>query len=394
MILNQLEKKYNTSNIMIIFVLYAPRDVALAKILLETSPVDIKVLVPNFKTKDQYNWKKRKTFTNHFTFFEKIKLKKELGPLNLKIVWSKGSFIKQIKEADLVIDRGQTFFIFKPIARNNVALSLNRCYFNRLLDVIPHYKESQLKIYMHSDMWLDSDKNGSFMMEGHSYNTIKDNIANFSGIDILGYNYDLLKKEDKLKLKNEFNLPEDKKIVLVSFRKCVNPNWSVFQSNDEFIASVKENLIKLKNKGYYVISRRRMGKHDLAAYKTLNSPDISRFDEVSYLIDLEFNDGGGYPDLLYRLLYVSDLLYLPDISGIASVEAALTRCPVYMPYKEEWKNNQCVNINPATKDMVYRNLIFNDLSESSINYYNVNITKFLADWYNTDIEGFWKSVLK
>ena len=61
MILNQLEKKYNTSNIMIIFVLYAPRDVALAKILLETSPVDIKVLVPNFKTKDQYNWKKRKT---------------------------------------------------------------------------------------------------------------------------------------------------------------------------------------------------------------------------------------------------------------------------------------------------------------------------------------------
>jgi len=204
----------------------------------------------------------------------------------------------------------------------------------------------------------------------------------------------MLKKIENVKLKSEFGFPKNKKIVLLSFRKCVDPNWSLYSSNDEFIVSVRKNLIELKNKGYYIVSRRRVGQHDLAAYKTLNSPDIKRYDEVSDLIDQEINGVGGYPDLLYRLLYVSDLLYSADVSGISYVEAALTRCPVYMPYDQEWVDEKCINVNPAIRDMINRNLIFNRITLDNIKYYNNNIKEFVGEWYKTDVNKFKNYVLK
>jgi hypothetical protein len=384
---------------MVIFVLYTPRDVALAKIILLTCPHQVKIIVPNFyfiyPYPDEYKWKKTKKLRNNFTISEKIELFKEFPNGKINFVFSVKKFKKILLDSILVIDRGLTFFTLKPIAKNNLALSLNRCYLNRLLDVLPYYKEKELKISMHSDLWFNNEDLGEFCMGQHSYDSIKQNSDSFIGIDILGYNYDLLKKIDIVSLKKELGLPLDKKIVLLSCRMCGIPNWSVFRSDGErYILSIKKELTKLKKEGYFIVSRRRLGKHDIAYYKKHNWPDFYRFSELSDLIDIELNGVGGTPGMLYRLLYVSDLMYMPDISGIAYVEAALMRCPVYMPYNQEWVNRSANIISPAIDDMVKNKLIFNILSDSAIIHYKRNIDKFLARWYNTDIDKFWSTVLK
>jgi len=380
---------------MVIFVLYTARDVGLAKLILNTCPIPVLVIIPNLIYSDEYNWQKTKKLRSNFNIFETIKLFKDFPRGKLKIIFSIRKLKKILYSSTLVIDRGLTFFTLKPIAKNNLALSLNRAYLNRLLDVLPYYETKQLKICMHSDIWFKDEILGNFQMDQHSYKSIKDNIKSFFGADILGHYYYLLEQDCNNTIKKGLGLPTNKKIVMVSTRMCGNPEWSVFSSDpDKFISSVKKNLVKLKNEGYFIVSRRRLGKHDKAFYKANHSPDIFRFNEISNLIDLELNGNGGFPDLLYRLLYVSDVMYMPDISGIAFVEAALMRCPVYMPHTSKWFKEAKNKINPGLLDMFNNKLIFKDLTEKSFKDFKLNINNFLSKWYRTDINRFWKKALK
>jgi len=93
-------------------------------------------------------------------------------------------------------------------------------------------------------------------------------------------------------------------------------------------------------------------------------------------------------------LYISELLYLSDQSGIASVEAALMKCPVYCPFPGSKKNiiNNTDYISPPIKDMINKNLIFNKISTENIKGYKDTIDIFLDNWFETNKERFWKEL--
>jgi len=378
---------------MIVFFLNQPRDVPLAMLLLKTCPKLIKIIFSKFNRKDEYNWTKSKYIEKNFTWSQSNMVKRYLPKESIVYCSSYRKFKNILSDTDIFIDRGRALIVSKPIAKKNIALSMNRCYFNRLLDVLPYYKNNNLKIFLHSDAWLSEKLAGDFMMGENNYSIITSNQTCFETVDILGCYYDILKNLGKKKIKAELKLPQDQKIVFLSFRKA-EKTFSIYDTNDQFISTVKKNLESLKDQGYYIVSRRRLGKHDIRAYKVLGSPDIERFNEVSPLIDREFNGIGGFPDLLWKVMYVSDVHYMADISGIGYVEAALCRCPAYMPFNESWFKVKLNNINPALKDMVNRGLIFNELTENNIHHYKDNIEDFLKIWYNTNPERFWDKILE
>jgi hypothetical protein len=70
------------------------------------------------------------------------------------------------------------------------------------------------------------------------------------------------------------------------------------------------------------------------------------------------------------------------------VEAALARCPVYMPRSPKDAREP----NPVITDMLRRGLIGADDSDAFIAAYKTGIEDFLRQWYQGTIESFWKAV--
>ena len=368
----------------VICLLNQPRDISLVKLIKEISPVPITIIVTNFSDKDEYQWSKSKNLQQCISDSETQSLVNEIDGV---MVCKKAPVLKDyMANCEVCISRGREFFVFKEIAKRNVALSLNRCYFNRLIDVLPHYKN--MKVIMNSDKWLDKCC-GNFMMGNNSYVELEKNRNCFKGVDVLGYNYEWLKKETKSQIRHRLQIPIDSKIAFISFRMA-QKEFSIHRDANTFMSTTKREIERLKENGYYIISRRRMGQHDMDYYKVTNAPDISRYGEISHLVDMEMNGSDGFPGTIWEGLYASDLLLLADISGICHYEAALCRCPVYMPFDTIHNINE---LNPATRDMFKRGLIFNELTEENLEHYQIKIEEFVKDWYNTNVDLFWKEVL-
>ena len=369
----------------VIYLLNQSRDVSLAKLIVETSPVDVTVIINNASTMDEYRWEKRKGLHPCISDKEVQVIKSEI---NGAIVCNDVTQLKShLKNCEVCLSRGREFFVVKELAKKSVALSLNRCYFNRLLDVLPFYRN--LTIMMNSEKWLDKSC-GSFSMGDSNYEVIHEYKNRFRCLDIMGYYYDYLKKQGKNEIKRKMGVPVDQKIAFVSFRMA-QKDFSIYDSPNEFVDVVKKELERLKGQGYYLMSRRRLGKHDMAYYAVHKSPDIYGFDKVKHLMDLEINGSDGFPGIIWEGLFVSDIMFLADVSGICHNEAALCRCPVYMPYKNITNIGK---LNPSTQDMINKRLIFDKLNDKNISYYNENIESFILEWYNTDVNGFWQEVLK
>jgi hypothetical protein len=368
------------------FLLNAPNDISLGMVLSKTCPVPLRIVVTNFRADNEYNWPKAKKLTPRVTDAD-IKFIQSHFADKVTICNSANNMKSLVNDADVCLSRGREFFIFKPICKKNVALSLNRCYFNRLLDVLPHYDD--LKIYLSSERWIDKSLCGEFMMGGNDYDRVETYRNKFRFADIMHHNYDHLCKQGKEAIKKRLGVPLESKVAFLSFRMA-QKSFSIYESADQFIETARQEVSKLKDQGYYIISRRRLGKHDMAYYRANRSPDVYGFGAVKDMIDIEMNGSEGFPGQIWESLYVSDFMLLMDISGICQNEAALCRTPIYMPYENI---NNVDELNPAIRDMINRGLILNDRDEINLVEYKKVMDEFVSDWYNTDIERFWKEAL-
>jgi len=382
---------------MILFSVDQSRDIPLAQVLYHTCPEELHIMIRDFVKNDEYKWSKPKQLERclqkeDIQFIKKYFPKKQTHHVRTFL-----SYKWLINKVKVFITRGRDLIVLKPRAPKNIILSLNRCYFNRILDILPKITPDpahKIQVFLHANRWLAEEHMNRFQMtEEQSYSQVKELSPFFYGIDVLGQNYNLLKNKSKEEIKSELGIPRDAKIAMLSFRKA-QPEFSIFESNENFISVVKETLEELKKQNYYIISRRRLGKHDIEYYKKHKTPDILLFDQVEKFIDKEVNGSGDYPDIIWKSLYISDFLFLPDISGICSCEAALTRCPVYMPFSsKEEVLEKFSTLSPPILDMIQRGLVFNTLDKKSFDHFHINIEEFIHDWFNTDISQFWDTVL-
>lgn len=371
-----------------VFFLGSPKDVALAFLLRKTAQVDLKVVVSNVTIKDKYGWKKSKFIEPCFPPEEMASLRNTFG--DDLYVYSRESDLDCVwDDNEVSISRGREFSVLKSKAKKNIALSLTGSYLGRLYDVIPYYN-GNVKIIFFSKAW--SEHHNLLNMGVGDHHDVEKYRNNFDYGDIYGYYHDYLKKNNKDELKNQLGIPLNRKIALLSFRMAA-AHESIHKNQNDFMTSLVQTIKKFKDDGYFIISRRRLGLHDLKYYSSMKTPEVSRFNEVSYLIDKEMNGVGEFPYDLWKSMHVSDVLLLMDNSGICYIEAAISRCPIYMPYSKDGLDRSYKELLPASRDMFDKNLIFNDYTEENIKHYHQNIETFLSKWYDYDVDGFWGKIL-
>tara|TARA_R100001082_G_scaffold109286_1_gene86150 strand:- start:1796 stop:2992 length:1197 start_codon:yes stop_codon:yes gene_type:complete len=388
----------------VVYLLNHPNDVPLAILLYKTCPEDVQldVILTNISTYDEFGWgsKGRSPKFLEPCIQEKdiVDIKALYNPEQIFDCRGVSEFKQRVKKYDVAISRGREFVVLKELAKKSVALSMNRCYFNRLLDAIPYY--NNLKVFLYGPAWLEENLCGRFQMDQHDYSSVEKCMSSFKTIDVLGYYYEHLQKLGKSKIKQELGLPHDKKIAFLSFRMA-EPAYSVHRNVSEFLQKTEKMLLEFKERGYYILSRERLDKPNVAWDKRRGV--YGKIDEYfnSGLIDIKMNGHAGYPSLVWRAMYASDILLLSDVSGICTNEGILCRTPVYMPYdkyfldnKLEIYHNEKDPINPVQRDMIKKGFVFNEFNQKNVDFYKNNIEEFVKQWYNTDIKSFWKEVLE
>lgn len=375
----------------LIYILETPKDLSLALILHKTSPVPLKIVITTFTASDKYGWKKPKHMSPWFSQADIEALRGEVGN-SLVVCNSERELNETWENCDICISRGREFIVLKSPVRRNIALSFSRSYMDRLMDVLPYYGE-RLKIVLFGDRWLDKNVCGNFLSGKHDYSEIEKYRKNFYDADVYGYIYDVLESVGKVEIRKELKLPTDRKIAFLSLRMSVD-DWSIHNSPNSFMKTTKRMIEEFRDRGYFIVSRRRMGQQDLSWYANSGHPEVSRFRDISHLIDMEMNGYGGFPDLIWRAIYASDVFLLSDISGIADFEALLSRRPIYMPFERKEEVMSRLNIVPTIKEMVEEGIIFNEFNDNNLATHQRNICGFIKKWYNYDMDKFWRIVME
>ena len=110
-----------------------------------------------------------------------------------------------------------------------------------------------------------------------------------------------------------------------------------------------------------------------------------------------FNGYDCYPPEVYFLPYCSDIALLADFTGLAIIEAAITRTPCFLPYELGDFTNELMSkdsTNPMFKDFFNRGLVTNKISDEYFINFKLEIENFINDWYEGDIDSFWEKTLK
>ena len=365
------------------FLINHSRDLPLVSLFKKECPVDVDVIVTHFRHGTEYNYGRHKEIRIFFSEQELDEVKNTFD--NSIICRSYQQFKELISNYDVAVSRGREFIIIKPFVKKAIALSLNRTYLDRLIDVLPEWGD-KLKIYLSGKAWYDEKQCNNFLsITDRHYDVIKHQHKNFGVFDLTQKYYELLSNIGKENIRKQFNIPLDKKVAFLSYRKEVVEELSLWRNEREFLDKTKEMICKFKDMGYYIISRRRLDLDSVTYYKQTNSVNLWGFEEVKHLIDMEMDGNEGFPNTLWKVMFCSDIHLLSDNSGIANIEAANTKTPVYMPYG----HNNFSNLNPPLVDMIKNNLVFNEIDSNTINNFNKNIDSFINKWYNYDKE-FWK----
>jgi hypothetical protein len=389
------------------YLLNHPNDIPLGSLVYMTKPenVDVKVLIMNFHHHDEYGWGgnpkvgKGKLLTPCIRDTDIADVKQVYPETDVFICNNYHDFRYHVEESDILCSRGKEFCIFRDFGKKCVALSMDRSYFNRMLDVMPYYEN--LKVFLQGENWLREDLCGNFNMSVagnlQSYENIEKYKDNIKCIDILGHYRDILSRNSKQETRRSLGIPTDRKVGFVSFRKA-EEDFSVYRSNDEFLQKTKNMMIEFRNKGYYILCRERLDKDNVAWDHRRGTSNL--IEQVSDLIDMKIDGHDGFPSLIWRAMYASDILLCADTSGICSKEAFVCKTPIYMPYDEYFVNNKLkLNfqhhnpLNPVLRNMYDNKLIFNSFDEESLLNFNNKIDESYAAWYNTDVDLFWKEML-
>jgi hypothetical protein len=369
----------------IAFLLNQPRDIPLALLLHKTAPKPLQVLVSDFAMHDEFGiGKELRCNMNYDDYLYLDKCLKE----SCTVCGNPDMMRGLLKECEVALSRGREFIIMLSPAPKNVALSFNRAYLGRLMQVMGHYG-NRLNIMLNGPAWLNRDlaKDWEISLERHEELWRLEKQGKIPLGNPQAYYYDYFTGMGRDAVRSKLGIPLDKKVCFLSFHMA-DPRLTIYNSPEDFMSVVKPAMEDFKNRGYYIISRRRLNKDDIEFYQRNKTPDIFNWDEVKHLVDVEMNGTTGFPGEIWEGLFASDVMFLADISGIAYVEAALARCPVYMPRSPKDAREP----NPVITDMLRRGLIGADDSDAFIAAYKTGIEDFLRQWYQGTIESFWKAV--
>jgi len=390
----------------IAYLLNHPNDIALASIFYKTKPEDVqvKIIMTNFFAMDKYSWGSRVGKSKSLdpcirpSDYDDIK---EIYPEgDIIICKSEQEFINETTSGkyDICVSRGRELFVFPEWADKTIALSMNRCYFNRLLDVFPFYKN--LNVFLYSDEWKKESSCGNFCMDPrNSYDQVNENIDKIHGVDIFYHNFEILKEKypNRIDARSDLGLPEDKKIALLSFRMAES-SFSIYRNLSEFLEKTEKMINDFRDRGYYIVSRERTDSANITWDRSRGFH--GQIDKFNNLIDRKINDHGGFPSVPWRLCYTSDVMLLSDTSGLATNEGVGCRTPIFMP-KVDRDFSQIFPkdhpINPVQRGLFESGLIFDDpdeLDELGIKEYRNSIEDFISRWYNTDVNKFWNEILR
>ena len=366
-------------------------NIPLASVLYKTSPLDMKVILIHFNYGDEYNWPKPKSINKYFTDKDIKNCKNFFGD-DFIVVENVNDYKKLVDGSNLCISLGRELFIFKQNSNKNVAMSGMRDYFPRYISLIDYYEN--YNVVLDSPSWLSKEelKTNEFEISDTEYDIVDEHKEIFKFVDPLNEYKNILSGIGVNNIRNEFGINHDSKVALVSLRRA--DDWhTIYQSDDEFYETSLNTLKKFKDEGYFIICRRRVGLDDVNNRRH-NSAENLKYNEFKKYIDLEISDWGGYPDVLFKLCYLADIMLLMDTSNIASKEGAICELPVYMPYDENnyFFQNQVKRWNPATKDMINFNVMTNDLSDDFFNNFSNNINDFNDKWHYGNIDNFWNLI--
>lgn len=372
-------------------------DIAAVIGLFKSCPLSIKkVIIINFIYPDEYSWPKRKSIQTWLSQPDVEDVANAIGYENVVIAKNANQYKEYVRKFDMCVALGRELFIFKPLTKLSVGISGTRDYFNRYIDLIKggYYGKKGLIVTQNGDAWLEEESCGNYRMNcDYDYlNSVKDN---FLSVDPL---VDQKNECDKIgleKIREELGFPADKKVALVSYRRA--DNWhTIFRSDEEFFKTSVETIKMFKDLGYFIACRRRLGVDDIKSRRA-NSSEITRYDEIKPLIDVETNGWSGYPNLLYKACYASDLLVMIDTSGICQREAAISEIPTYMPYDNlnDFMINQ-INNNwePGMRDMINHKVVSNNFNDLFSKSFQGNIRKYNKKWHNGNSKVFWDRVLR
>lgn len=388
------------------YLLNHPNDIPWAILLKNSKPKNcsFEVFIINFASHDKYNWGaktgKGKSINPCIQDRDMNDIISAYGEdTNITVINSEREFHNKITDQnfDVAVSRGKEFFIFREFAKKSIALSMDRSFFVRLLHALPYYKN--LKIYLQNEKWVKKDVCGNFCMAIGStpgdYNIVNQNLDKFEFIDIMGHYKNILDSIGKEAIRSELGIKQNEKIAFLNFRKASAP-ISIHRTNQDFFNKSRDMIEKFKSEGYKILSRERLDKENInwdAARGMSNA--ISHVDD---LIDTKLNGHGGYPPLVFRAVYASDIIISADVSGICTKEGLVCRTPVFLPFDdfflEKIKEKDHLDpVSPIFVDMVNKGIITNTYDERLFSNYNENVEKFVSRWYNTDIDLFWKKAL-
>ena len=384
-----------------------PRQIPFAKILHETCPHKLKIVVTNFSAVSEFTkilqWKKHKSFAPCLSPQDIEELKEDFGD-DLTVCNNSSSYDKALSDCDICLSDGREFIVLLPQAfKIKKYVALSSAYISRLLNVLPIYNG---KLFI----TCESETNYNDIIQSYYSNTPEsekskilnvykkvfpnlENCQSFEDIDLstffiksgfMSENYNFLKKIKKDAIKKELGIPVEKKIALFSCRKAID-SITFFDSDKHFISQNKAALQELKDLGYYIISRKRTGGNDKGSRQQTASEPLLKLG----LIDKEINSFKGFPSMVFKLCYISDVLLLADISALGSIEGLICKTPSFLPSIKYPDNCQSI-----FKHMIEEGACFNKMTHESLSKAQKNINKVKNKWYNFDISLFWKNVLK
>lgn len=373
-----------------VFILNHVRDTQLCLNILEVLNYEIDVVITSFIARSEYPITGHKIFEPCMTEKDIVDFVNVINSLKLKKVSlhlckDTPSFLNLMKNYDRAISRGRAFIIFKPFVKKAIALSMNRTYLDRLIDVLPVWK-GNLDIVLSSKAWIDKEIcKGHLSITSDRYSIIKNKSENFKFFDFSHMNKQKLDSIGLTEIKKELEIPLDVKIAVISPRNEICEPLSLYKGHDNlFVKNTIDQVVQLKKEGYYIVSRSRMDPKTkrIFSQKGRNSLSVDLINALHErnLVDKVVDDNLGHPAKVWKVIYCADVVMVSDNTSLCNVESVALEKPVIMPYNETIKKN-IENLNPPIREMFKYEILFKSLQDVDTENFNSCIIEFKNIWF-------------
>lgn len=382
----------------VVFVVNRATDISLAQILFHTKPssVNMQIVATVFSSSGDFSWKKSKNL-QVWLQNEDLENMRSFFKDNLIICQDYKSLKGVFDNNSIGLFPGREPFVFKNLCKKIVCISGVRDYFSRYLDLI-QLGSSHVKVCLNSSTWLNEGDCRSFGMgtsENYTqdYNFINKNIEKFFFADPYCDFKKILDKIGKEKIKKSHDIPLDKKVALVSLRRG-DHNLTFHKSDKDFFNSTIEKLKELRDKGFFIIARRRLSVDDVKNRRK-NSAENVRYDEFKKYIDYDMSGWSGFPSSIWQACFVADLMLLADMSGIARREGTVCLTPILLPeYDIDTYNKNMKTWDPGMVALHESNLMSKEIDLLFRKDYKNRMIEYNKKWHSAGCQNFWKEIIE